>query len=223
VKPADLFLSSDLTEEQAQAYLQSIGFRDPAAADRALQAMADALPVRLALGEVAEALVDSLRRVADPNAAVDGLARYLATRMSKVTLLNHLRDDPKATDVLLQIFGSRGPLTEMLLRDPEHFHWLTSRIDRRPSMNLDDDELPRARAGQLGPEALERLCRRQFLRVGARAMTARETPETAAAQLSQLADLIATHVADPELRAHLDAELALVRAFVARRPDEIGT
>ena len=223
VKPADLFLSSDLTEEQAQAYLQSLGFRDPAAADRALQAMADELPVRLALGEVADALVDSLQRVADANAAIAGLAAYLATRMSKVTFLNHLRDDPKAADVLLQIFGSRGPLSEMLLRDPEQFHWLTSRVDRRPSMNLDDDELPRAKAGELAPETLERLCRRQLLRVGARAMMGRETAETAASQLSQLADLIATHVVDPELRAHLGAELAVVRAFVARRPDEIGT
>ena len=223
VKPSDLFLSSDLTEEQAQAYLQSLGFRDPGAADRALQAMAEELPVRLALGEVADALVDGLQRVADPNAAIAGLAAYLATRMSKVTFLNHLRDDPHATDVLLQIFGASGPLGEMLLRDPDHFHWLMARIDRRPSGNLDDEELSRARAGQCEPHTLERLCRRQLLRVGTRAMIGRETAETAAAQLSQLADLIAAQAADPELRAHLDAELAAVRAFATRRPDEVGT
>ena len=223
MKPADLFLSSDLTEEQAQDYLQSIGFRDPAAADRELQALAEDLPVRLALGEVADALVDSLQRVADPNAAVTGLAAYLATRTSKVTFLNHLRDDPKAADVLLQIFGAAGPLGEMLLRDPEHFHWLMARLDRRPSMNLDDEELARAKAGQCTPDALERVCRRQLLRIGTRAMIGRETAETAASQLSQLADLMAARVADPALRAHLDEELSRLRAFAIKRLDQVGT
>ena len=219
VKPADLFLSSDLSEDQAQAYLQSLGFRDPPAADRELQAMAEELPVRLALGEVADALVDSLRRVADPNAAITGLAAYLATRMSKVTFLNHLRDDPKATDVLLQIFGAGGPLGEMLLRDPEQFHWLMARVDRRPSMNLEDEDLPRARAGQCEPLALERLCRRQLLRIGARTTLGRDTPESAVAQLAQLRDLILAQVSVAALREHLIAELESVRAFLDGRPN----
>ena len=219
VKPSDLFLSSDLSEDQAQAYLQSLGFRDAAAADRALQAMAEELPTRHALGEVADALVDSLARVADPDAAITGLGAYLATRMSKVTFLNHLRDDPKATDVLLQIFGAGGPLGEMLLRDPEQFHWLMARVDRRQTMNLEDEELPRARAGQCEPEALERLCRRQLLRIGTRTTMGRETKESAAAQLSQLRDLILAQVPVAALREHLIAERESVRAFLDGRPN----
>ena len=219
VKPADLFLSSDLSEDQAQAYLRALGFRDPAAADRALQAMAEELPVRLALGDVAGTLVDSLQRVADPDAAIAGLGAYLATRMSKVTFLNHLRDDPKATDVLLQIFGAGGPLGEMLLRDPEQFHWLMARIDRRQSMNLEDEELGRARAGQCEPPALERLCRRQLLRIGVRTTMGRETPESAAAQLAQLRDLILAQVPVAAPGEHLIAEIESVRVFLDGRPN----
>ena len=219
VKPADLFLSSDLSEDLAQAYLQSLGFRDAAAADRALQAMAEELPVRQALGEIADALLDSLQRVADPDAAVAGLSAYLATRMSKVTFLNHLRDDPKATDVLVQIFGAGGPLGEMLLRDPEQFHWLMARVDRRQSMNLEDEDLPRARAGRCDPLALERLCRRQLLRIGTRTKLGRDTPESAAAQLAQLRDLILGQVPIAGLREHLIAELESVRAFLDARPN----
>ena len=50
VQPSDLFLSPNLTEEQARHYLGSLGFRDPAAADQILQTMAEDLGVRLALG-----------------------------------------------------------------------------------------------------------------------------------------------------------------------------
>jgi hypothetical protein len=53
LNPSDLFLSADLTEEQARAYLQSLGFRDAAAVDEHLQRMADDLVVREALGRLA--------------------------------------------------------------------------------------------------------------------------------------------------------------------------
>src|SRR5438874_765248 len=73
--PSDLFLSPDLTEEQAREYLGSLGFRDAAAADTHLQAMADDMSVREALGRVAPELLPALLESPDPDAAVVGLSR----------------------------------------------------------------------------------------------------------------------------------------------------
>ena len=56
----DLFLSPDLTEAQARAYLESLGFRDPIAADGHLQSMADDLGVREALGRIAPYLLPAV-------------------------------------------------------------------------------------------------------------------------------------------------------------------
>jgi len=223
--PSDLFLSPDLTEEQAQAYLQSLGLRDPAAADRCLQAMAADLGVRLALGEIAGALVDGLTRVADPDAALAGLSAYLATRASKVTFLNHLREDQKALGVLLEIFAAPALLGEMLLRDPEQFPWLMARIDRRPSATIDDDELASAQeaAGVVDLDVLERLHRRQLLRIGVRTLLGHETVDNAVAQLTRLADFIRGRAFDGDRRDLLTNELEHVRAFVQGRRSETGT
>jgi len=37
--PSDLFLSPDLSEEDARGYLRALGFRDPEGTDRLLQAI----------------------------------------------------------------------------------------------------------------------------------------------------------------------------------------
>lgn len=224
VQPSDLFLSSDLTEEQAQAYLRSLGFRDPAGADRCLQAMADDLGVRLALGEVAAPLVDALTRVADPDAAVAGLSAYLGTRASKVTCLNHLREDQKALDVLLALFAASALLGDMLLRDPDQFHWLMTRVERRPSATIDDEELAAAHeAAGVDLDVLERLHRRQLLRIGVRVALGHETVENAGAQLSQLAGLIGGRAFDAARRGQLTEEIEHLRAFVRGRRSETAT
>ena len=52
VTARDLFLSADLTDDDARVYLASRGFRDPLAADEHLQALVTDLPTRHALGRV---------------------------------------------------------------------------------------------------------------------------------------------------------------------------
>ena len=98
--PSDLFLSPDLTENQACAYLQSLGFRDAAAADEHLQQMAVDLVVRVALGRRAPQLLPARGESPDPDAAVAALAQYVGARSGRAMFLDDLREDPRALHVL---------------------------------------------------------------------------------------------------------------------------
>ncbi len=213
VTPSDLFVSPDLTEEQAQAYLQSLGFRDPAAADRHLQEMADDLAVREALARLAASLVEALQRTPDPDAAVVGLSRYLAARTSKVMFLHYLRDDLAALGVLIELLGTSPFLTEILVRDPEYFHWLMSQLDRPVAGVLEDATGAVATPRQADPgmteprlDALKRKKRQHLLWIAARDILGRETLQGATALLSALADLTVDQVLRVVTEARLAAE-----------------
>jgi glutamine synthetase adenylyltransferase len=96
-------LSPDLTEEQARAYLQSLGFRDAAVVDEQLQRMADDLVVREALGRLASDLLPAVLESADPDGAVAAIAQYLASRSGRAMFLDYLREDPRALHVLTHV------------------------------------------------------------------------------------------------------------------------
>ncbi len=193
--PSDLFLSQDLTEEQARDYLASLGFRDAAAADAHLQAMADDLIVREALGRLAGDLLPSLLESPDPDAAVVGFSRYLAARTGRSMFIDYLRDDPRALHVLTYVLGASPFLSEILIRNPEYFHWLVSQFERsapdRP--DLEEEIETQLRAIDDPAEALDTLKRwkrRETLRIATRDLLRRETVETATAQISDLAGVV---------------------------------
>ena len=75
VTPRDLFLAREFSDTEAQGYLADRGFREPLAADAHLQQLADNLPTRLALGELADVLLDTLIEAPDPDAALAGFCR----------------------------------------------------------------------------------------------------------------------------------------------------
>ena len=60
VTARDLFLAQELSEAAAARFLDALGFHDGAEADQHLQQLADDLPTRLALGELADMLVEAL-------------------------------------------------------------------------------------------------------------------------------------------------------------------
>ncbi|HEV8132847.1 MAG TPA: hypothetical protein VGQ81_16490 [Acidobacteriota bacterium] len=195
ISPADVFLAPHLSDEKARRYLAALGFRDPASADANLQLMAEDLAAREALGAAAEPLMDSLGRAPDPDSAVIGLERYLSTRTAKANLINYLREDLVALDLLIQVLGTSPFLSEILIRNPENFHWLRQQFDRRALdaayfeeetlvllRNLQDEE---ARL-----DALKRFRRREILRIAARDILGKETLQSATAQLSDLADTL---------------------------------
>jgi len=190
--PADLFVSPDLTEAQARAYLESLGFRDPDATDGHLQSMADDLGVREALGRLAGDLIPSLLEAPDPDAAVAGMAHYLAARSGRAMFVDYLREDPRALHVLTYVMGASPMLSEILIRTPEYFHWLVSQVERgAPDQQDHQDELASLLSSVDDPfealDALRRWKRREMLRIGTRELLRRDTVQTAAAQLSDVA------------------------------------
>jgi [glutamine synthetase] adenylyltransferase / [glutamine synthetase]-adenylyl-L-tyrosine phosphorylase len=192
--PSDLFVSPDLTEEQARDYLQSLGFRDAAAVDAHLQRMADDLAVRQALGRLAPDLLPAVLESPDPDAAVAAIAQYVAARSGRGMFLDYLREDPRALHVLAYVMGASPHLAEILIRTPEYFHWLVTQIERSaPDRQDHEEELVSAFLTIDDPvegfNLLRRWKRREILRIGARDLLRHETVQTAAAQLSDVASV----------------------------------
>ena len=191
----DLFLSSDLTTDDARAYLASRGFRDPTDADEHLQAMAADLATRHALGAVAETLLDALSASADPDAALVGFTRYLASRAPARSFLGYLRDDPRAAQMLVEVLGASPSLGEILIRNPEYFHWLQHAFKRTAPDHIDYqaelDTLVATGASMASRlDAVKRFRRREYLGVAVKDLLGETDMAAATRQLSTLADVV---------------------------------
>jgi glutamate-ammonia-ligase adenylyltransferase len=211
VSPSDLFLSPDLTEDQARAYLQSLGFRDAAAVDEHLQRMADDMVVREALGRLAPELLPALLESPSPDAAVAAMSQYVASRSGRAMFLDYLREDPRALHVLTYIMGASPPLADILIRTPEYFHWLVAQVERSaPDRQDHEEELVSAFVTVDDPveglNMLRRWKRRETLRVGTRDLLRHETVQTASAQLSDIAAVAVDFALAIVMQQRLEAE-----------------
>ncbi len=221
ISPSDLFLSADLSEEEACRYLAARGLRDPAAADRRLQGLAADLATREAMAGLAGLLLDALGEVPDPDLAVEVFAHYAASRVPRPAFLRYLADDPRALGVLVGVAGASPWLGALLVRHPERFHWLVREVDRSAPDALDlaadaDDLLATAGGPRDGAERLSHFRDRELLRIGARDLVGRDTPELVADQLSDLADVIVS-------RAYgMAAQAALAAAGVDTLPGRVA-
>ncbi|MCE2542048.1 MAG: hypothetical protein J4F30_01205, partial [Acidobacteria bacterium] len=198
VTPRDIFLSAHLSKEAAAGFLERCGLRDGAAADEHLQQLAEDLTPRLALGNLAGLLFDTLSTTPDPDAAVVGFCRYVATRTPQAGFIGNLHADPRMLEILTQILGTSPFLSEILIRNPEYLHWLRRELDGAPPDRAAYDEevdrrLDATQSVENQVNALKRLHRREMLRVAARdvfGMLNRETLTTTTTQLSDLADAL---------------------------------
>ena len=209
--PSDLFLSPDLTEDQARAYLQSLGFRDAAAVDEHFQRMADDLVAREALGRLAPDLFPAILESPNPDGAVAGIAQYVASRSGRAMFLDYLREDPRALHVLTYVMGASPQLGDILIRTPEYFHWLVAQVERSaPDRQDHEEELVSAFATIDDPveglNMLRRWKRREILRIGTRDLLRHETVPTASAQLSDVAAVAIDFALAIVMQQRLDAE-----------------
>ena len=214
VTPRDLFLARDLSEQSAHDYLASCGFRDPIAADTHLQQLAEDLPTRLALGDLAQSLLHSLTGAPDPDAALVGFCRYVATRLPKSSLIRYFLDDPRALQILTTLLGASPFLSEILIRNPEYFHWLQQElevsapdlVDYRAELDhLLSHDVDFARR----LEALKRFKRREMLRIAGRDLLNKDTLRSSTQQLSNLADTV------------IDGAISILRDQIAVERNEI--
>jgi glutamate-ammonia-ligase adenylyltransferase len=195
ISPSDLFLSPDLTEEEACRYLAARGLRDPAAADRRLQGLAADLATREAMAGLVGLLLEALDEAADPDLALEVFAHFAGTRVPRAAFVRYLADDPRALGVLVGVGGASPWLGELLMGAPERFHWLVREMDRSVpdafDLGVDADELlDRAGSVRAAREALAAFHAREMLRIGSRDILGRDPVELVSEQLSDLADVI---------------------------------
>ena len=195
VDPRDLFLARDLEETRARQYLATRGFRDPAGADERLQQLADDLQTRLALGELADLLLETLLEAPDPDAALTGFCRYAAKRVPKSSFIGYLQDDPRALQILTRVVGASPLLGEILIRNPEYLHWLQGELDCPPPDQVDyraevDALLAQDRTAPRRLDSLKRFQRREILRIAGRDLLDKDTLRSTTEQLSDLAAVV---------------------------------
>ena len=195
VEPRDLLLARDLEEARARQYLARRGFRDPAGADERLQQLADDLHTRLALGELADLLLETLLEAPDPDAALAGFCRYAARRVPRSSFIGYLQDDPRALQILTRLLGASPLLGEILIRNPEYLHWLQGELDCPPPDQVDyraevDALLAQDKTAVRRIDALRRFQRREILRIAGRDLLDKDTLRSTTEQLSDLADLV---------------------------------
>src|SRR5689334_15555920 len=121
----DLLLASRLDREQAASLLRPYGFKDPDKADSNLQAIAEEPAEREFLADILEELLKCVSQSADPDQAMTFLERFTDAAIHRLRLFSHLKDSPRAMEILAKTLGGSPYMAEILIRDPQHFYWVT--------------------------------------------------------------------------------------------------
>jgi len=121
----DLLLAPSLDRPQAAALLGPYGFRDPIKADSNLQAMAGEPAEREILADILADLLACVSHAADPDQALTYLERFAQAALNKTRLFQYLQESPQALEILARTLGASPYMAEILIRDPQHFYWLT--------------------------------------------------------------------------------------------------
>ncbi len=135
------FLTYHDVPELVHRWLSGLGVRDP---ERAVRDLADltrrAGPGGLGLvARIAVQLDAVLPKCADPGMAIANLERFMAAVPRIESALEDLAENPRTTEILLQVFSTSQYLTEVLIRDPGLLDWLQGGPDRRDRSTLIDD------------------------------------------------------------------------------------
>src|SRR5690348_15051516 len=118
----DLLLAPRLDEDQVASLLGPYGFKDPAKADRNLQAIAEDPAERELFAGILEPLLKSVSQAADPDQAITYLERFSSAAIHRLRLFSHLHDSPQGLETLTRILGGSPYMAEILIRDPQHFY-----------------------------------------------------------------------------------------------------
>lgn len=176
--------------------LAAAGCRHPDQAARNVEGLAPDAAARSQLEGVLPSLLTGLKRVPDPDLALNNLERFNQSVLDRRFLLGLLRDNPRILHLLLTIFGSSQFLGDILIRHPQLFEWLLEPgIIRRPKRKEDLSEEARqvvSAAPTLERKwgALRRFKVQEILRIGLQDLLGRQSLAGITEELSNLADVI---------------------------------
>jgi glutamate-ammonia-ligase adenylyltransferase len=168
---SEWFLVDHAKPGEVERWLTGLGVRD---SERAARELADltrrAGPAALALvARIVAQLGLVLPRCADPAMALANLERFL-TGVSRIELtLEQLAENPRTTEILLQVFSTSQYLSDVLFRDPQLLDWLQARPEGRDRDDLCVElwkTLTAVESDQEQRIALRRFRQREMLRIG---------------------------------------------------------
>jgi glutamate-ammonia-ligase adenylyltransferase len=148
------------------------------------------------ISRVAELLGDSLQAAADPAQAVAGIRRVLESSLNRTGLAADLLRHPWMLDALVRITGASVFFTDILVRNPEAFGWLTAEghLHETGAGNRIARDAARALGLFSRPEraldSLKRIHRRELLRIGSLDLLGHTDLRGVTAELSDLADVM---------------------------------
>jgi [glutamine synthetase] adenylyltransferase / [glutamine synthetase]-adenylyl-L-tyrosine phosphorylase len=196
----DLLLAERLNPLQVAELLGPYGLKDIPKADRNLQSLASDPVDRVILADMLENLLNGISQSADPDQALTYFERFAQAALKKTSLFTYLRDAPRMMDVLATTLGASRYMAEILIRDPQHFYWLTDpeileRQRRKREIERDVLQAFRALTGEMAQlDYLRVLKRREMLRIGVRDLLRLCTVEETLASLSILAEVLISAV-----------------------------
>jgi [glutamine synthetase] adenylyltransferase / [glutamine synthetase]-adenylyl-L-tyrosine phosphorylase len=205
LSPSELLLSPDVSG--AEAYLASLGFRDPIGAIRNLEAIVTDPALRQGLGALADPLLAALQSAPDPDSALVNFSRYVAARPDRATFIGAFHHDPPALGDLIRILGTSPFLSEILISTPGSFDAVRSdaRQRRPPSVEGEFERLSDL-SGSRVAETLKQLQRELLLRVAAFDILSGGRLQEVTKRLSTLADQIVDHGLRSALREQLASD-----------------
>lgn len=173
---ADYLLDRSLPLETRGSYLLSLGFRDFERSDYNLKLLAGDPPGVFSFLELGEALVTAVCQAADPDASLSNFERFSEAFGGKLTLFRYLQDDPRALEVLAQLFGFSQFLSEILILNPEYFDLVTNLESLSQSQSAEElardltHSMAALHSRDLRLDTMRRFKRREILRIGLRDM-----------------------------------------------------
>jgi glutamate-ammonia-ligase adenylyltransferase len=182
--------------------LRRLGFSRPEAAADHLVLLRDGPPWARArarrqqvLRELAPALLEAIRRSADPDLALQNLATFITNTGARTSFLALLRENPGTLRMLVELLGGSQFLANAFLRHPELLDTLV-RADlvrvHREGVDLAaelDGTLCAAADVEETFDALRRFRNQEFLRIGINNLQGLLTPEEVSRELTALAEV----------------------------------
>ncbi|MBU4286141.1 MAG: glutamate-ammonia-ligase adenylyltransferase [Verrucomicrobia bacterium] len=203
---ADLVLSGTVPPDLRNHILIKAGFRDTERANVNLRKLAGAARLQRWSGSdcgqatqqelfarLAVLACDFLRRVADPDMALNNWERFARSLPDAAAHFQLLLSQPRRLEILMGIFSASQFLADTLIRNPDFFDWVTNSTILHAARPRDVIEADlRAfvsgctRADQ--PNGLRRFRRREILRIGTRDICLHAPIQDITASLSALAE-----------------------------------
>jgi [glutamine synthetase] adenylyltransferase / [glutamine synthetase]-adenylyl-L-tyrosine phosphorylase len=201
--------------------LSRVRFADPRRAERSFNALQEHLLASGSLfrpDDLTRALDAHLPDAADPDMALAGLLRFTEATISRAGLFNDLLRHDVLLDMLVRVFGDSMFFTDILVRDPGLFRWLTATGVLQRTDMAGDIRAEAQRIAESFPrpdrrlDPLRRLLRREVLRIGVQDVLGLADLRTVTIQLSELADIL--------IDAAVDASFAQLKLKYNLLPDQ---